>query len=50
MLPAFDHNAAYIWTIYLIGLAVPAGLLAYAVLKARMAKKRLERLQAEMER
>ena len=50
MLPVFDHNAAYIWTIYVIGLAVPAALLVYAVLKARSAKRRLERLQAEKDR
>jgi HAMP domain-containing protein len=50
MLPVFDHNAAYIWTIYLIGLAMPAGLLVYALFRARMAKRRLERLQAEMDR
>lgn len=47
MLPAFDDNAAFIWVIYAIGLAVPALLLVYAALRARAAKHKLERLQAE---
>ena len=47
MIPTFDHNAAFIWTIYAIGLATPALLFVYAVIKSGAAKKRLERLQAE---
>lgn len=47
MLPEFTSNAAFIWAIYSIGLAVPAALFVYAALRARLAKRRLERLQAE---
>ena len=47
MLPVFDDNAAFIWTIYAIGLIVPLGLLGYCLMRARLAKRRLERLQAE---
>lgn len=50
MLPAFDDNAAFIWAIYAIGLAVPALLLAYAGLRSRRAKQTLERLQAEQKK
>ena len=46
MLPTFDDNAAFIWSIFVIGLAVPALLGLYAGLKARLAKQRLERLQS----
>lgn len=46
MLPTFEENAAFIWAIFAIGLAVPALLAVYAWLKARFAKRRLERLQA----
>lgn len=46
MLPVFENNAAYIWAIFIIGLAVPVLLGCYAGLKARLARHRLERLQA----
>jgi len=46
MIPEFDQNAGFIWAIFAIGLAVPALLGVYAGLKARMAKRRLETLQA----
>lgn len=42
----FEDNAAYIWAIFSIGLAVPVLLGCYAGMKARFAKRRLERLQA----
>ncbi|GGB69539.1 hypothetical protein [Henriciella pelagia] len=47
MLPTFDDNAAFIWTIYAIGLAVPVLLLIYASLRARASKAKLEKLRAE---
>ncbi|MEQ8557654.1 MAG: hypothetical protein RIB03_04995 [Henriciella sp.] len=50
MLPQFEDNAAYIWAIVIIGLTVPALLGLYAGLKARFAKRRLERLQASEKR
>lgn len=45
MLPEFEQNAAFIWTIFAIGLIVPALLGLYAGLKARFAKRRLDRLK-----
>ena len=50
MLPVFEQNAAYIWAIYAIGVVVPVGLTVFALMRARMAKRRLDRLQAERER
>ena len=47
MIPSFDDNAAFIWAIYLIGFIVPVGLAIYCGLRARLARRRLERLQAE---
>lgn len=47
MLPEFDDNAAYIWAIVAIGVAVPALLGLYAGARARLARRRLERLQAD---
>ncbi|MEP1145199.1 MAG: hypothetical protein ABJH52_15875 [Henriciella sp.] len=41
----FDKNAPFIWTIVALGLAVPLLLTVYAVLRARFAKARLERLR-----
>ncbi len=41
----FDKNAAYLLTIIGLGLALPLLLTLYAVIKTRMAKKRLERLR-----
>lgn len=46
-MPEFDKNAAYIWTIVLIGLIVPALLSLYAVVRTRQAKARLDRLKAQ---
>ncbi|MEM7459331.1 MAG: hypothetical protein AAF331_07690 [Pseudomonadota bacterium] len=44
-MPEFDKNAGYIWAIVMIGVVVPILLSAYAVLRSRMARARLERLQ-----
>ena len=41
----FDHNAGYIWAIVGLGLFIPAALAVYVVVRARMAKCRLNRLQ-----
>ena len=46
-MPHFEDNAAYIWAIYAIGLATPALLGLYAGLRARLARQRLERLEAD---
>lgn len=47
MLPDFGDNAPFIWAIYVIGLAVPVGLAVYCGMRARLARRRLERLQGE---
>lgn len=49
MLPVFEQNAGFIWAIYAIGAVVPIGLFVYALFRARIAKRRLDRLQAERE-
>jgi heme exporter protein D len=47
MLPVFDDNAAFIWTIYAIGLVVPVLLVVYCAVRVRCARRRLEHLQKE---
>jgi len=44
-MPEFDKNAAYLWTIIGLGIAVPVLLSAYALLRAKLSKDRLKRLQ-----
>lgn len=46
-MPEFDKNAAYLWAIVLIGLIVPALLAAYALVRVRLNRARLERLNAQ---
>jgi len=46
-MPEFDKNAAFIWTILALGIALPILLALYAAIRVRLAKKRLERLQNE---
>lgn len=46
-MPEFDKNAAYIWTIVVIGLIVPLALAAFASARVHLAKKRLERLRPD---
>ena len=43
----FDKNAPYLLTIVALGLSVPLLLTAYALLRARLSKARLERLQSK---
>ncbi len=45
MLPEFDKNAAFIWTIIGLGLALPVFLAVYAAIRERLAKRRLERMR-----
>ena len=45
-MPQLDDNAPFIWAIFAIGLVMPALLCLYAGLRARFAKRRLERLKA----
>lgn len=49
-MPHFDDNAAFIWAIFAIGLAVPALLGLYAWLRERLARRRLERLRESEKR
>lgn len=46
-MPEFDKNAGYIWAIVMIGVVVPILLSVYAAMRARLARARLERLQAQ---
>ena len=45
MLPEFDKNAAFIWAIIGLGLALPIVLAVYASVRERFAKKRLTRMR-----
>ncbi len=47
MLPEFDKNAAFIWAIIALGIGLPILLAIYAGLRARLARRRLERLREE---
>ncbi len=44
-MPEFDKNAAFLWTLIALGLAVPFLLTAFAVIRVKLAKARLQRLQ-----
>ncbi|MCF6328249.1 MAG: hypothetical protein L3J02_00390 [Henriciella sp.] len=45
MLPEFDKNAAFLWAITGLGLALPILLAIYAAVRERLAKRRLERMR-----
>jgi hypothetical protein len=45
-MPVFDKNAAFIWAIILLGLAVPALLGVYSHVRLGLARRRLARLRA----
>lgn len=47
MLPAFDHTGPYIWAAYGLTALVIGGLIAIVAVRARAARRRLDRLQAE---
>ncbi len=44
-MPEFDKNAAYIWVLVGLGLALPLLLAVYTNVRVKLAKRRLERLQ-----
>ena len=44
-MPEFDKNAAYLWAIIGLGIAIPAVMTVYALLRAKLSKARLNRLQ-----
>ena len=47
MIVPLDDNAAFLWTIIALGIALPLGLGVYAALRARTARARLERLRED---
>lgn len=44
-MPEFDKNAAYLWTIIGLGVGIPVLLTLYALLRAKLSKAKLQRLQ-----
>ena len=46
-MPDFGDDAIYVWSITIIGLALPALMVAYSLLRVRLSKARLERLKKE---
>lgn len=49
-MPEFDKNAGFLWAIIILGLAIPAVLSVFAIVRVRLAKRRLERLEASEDR
>lgn len=46
-MPEFDKNAAFIWAIFAIGVAVPVVLALFASVRVSLSKQRLDRLKQE---
>ena len=46
-MPDFADDAIYVWSITIIGLALPVLMMAYSFLRVHGAKARLERLQQD---
>jgi len=46
-MPDFGDDAIYVWSITLTGLALPALMIGYSVLRVHLSKARLERLKKE---
>ena len=44
-MPEFDKNAAYLWAIIGLGLALPTLLIAYSHIRLALARRRLDRLR-----
>lgn len=45
MLPEFDKNAAYLWAIISLGLALPILMVAYSHIRLVLARRRLDQLR-----
>ena len=45
----FGDDAIYVWSITIIGLALPVLMAGYSLVRVRMSKSRLERLRQEDE-
>ena len=48
-MPDFGNDGIYVWSITIIGLALPAFMVVYSWLRVRLSKARLERLRKEDE-
>ncbi|MEO0607294.1 MAG: hypothetical protein AAFY82_03625 [Pseudomonadota bacterium] len=48
-MPDYGDDAIYVWSITILGLALPALMVGYSFLRAHLSKARLERLQKEDE-
>lgn len=46
MFPEFDKNAAYIWAIVGLGIALPIMLTIYTQIRLRLSLRRLERYRS----
>lgn len=46
-MPDYGDDAIYVWSITVLGLALPALMVLYSFLRAHLSKARLERLQKE---
>ena len=46
-MPNYGDDAIYVWSITLIGLALPVLMIGYSWLRVHLSKARLERLQQE---
>lgn len=42
-----DKNAAFLWSIIIMGVALPVLLSVYVTIRARLAKARLERMRED---
>ena len=46
-MPDFGDDAVYVWSITILGLAMPALMVGLSLLKVHLSKVRLERLKQE---
>lgn len=46
-MPDFADDAVYVWSITLIGLALPVLMIGFSLARVHLSKARLERLQQE---
>ena len=46
-MPDYGDDAIYVWSITIIGLVLPALMVAFSLLRVHMSKARLERLKQD---
>ena len=46
-MPDYADDAIYVWSITIIGIALPVLMIGYSLLRVHLSKARLERLQQE---